>query len=307
MLVFLLLTTFLVNKASAQACMTGAGAGPCLNNMCTPGFTCIQDINECCPDASLITTVATLAPACVDKVNPTTGVSDCAARASLCNDATYYAVMTDQCPRTCGRCSGSTTNTTANSTCVDLINPTTGVSDCPQRVALCTDSNYSTLMRTGVVLIDCLPGGDYSSRCEQLDRNDFCFLRFTQMGNVCTGANYAGMDKELVHHQEQVSRTIEKELDEDRKKKALKLLLLGFNESEKRQRRYVVNLNLIAGMVEVINAVSATAKSFQNPASEDAHLSLQAPFIRRTTLGYLMLPDESNIWGAVATSPETWM
>ncbi|PIO69411.1 shTK domain protein [Teladorsagia circumcincta] len=188
MLVFLLLTTFLVNKASAQACMTGAGAGPCLNNMCTPGFTCIQDINECCPDASLITTVATLAPgettvssatvstvsgatvtvptastasselcktlmmtfsyslrafaACVDKVNPTTGVSDCAARGSLCNDATYYAVMTDQCPQTCGRCSGSSTNTT----CVDKINPSTGVSDCPALSHLCTNTAYTALM-----------------------------------------------------------------------------------------------------------------------------------------------------------------
>ncbi|KAK6019116.1 hypothetical protein OSTOST_15259 [Ostertagia ostertagi] len=43
----------------------------------------------------------------------------------------------------------------------------------------------------------------------------------------------------------------------------------GFTESEKRQRRYVVNLNLIAGMVEVIHVVSATARKFQNPNSEE--------------------------------------
>ncbi|KAK6015407.1 shTK domain protein [Ostertagia ostertagi] len=59
--------------------------------------------------------------------------------------------MTDQCPRTCNRCSTNSTATTTitnSTTCVDLTNPTTGVSDCPQRVALCTDSNYIALMRT---------------------------------------------------------------------------------------------------------------------------------------------------------------
>ncbi|KAK6039629.1 shTK domain protein, partial [Cooperia oncophora] len=127
-----------------------------------------QLIRVVIPDATTVTTVAgatvttvssatatvsssasTASTSCVDKLNPSTGVSDCPARASLCNDATYYSVMTEQCPLTCGRCSGSSTNTTTtnSTTCVDLTNPSTGVSDCPQRVALCTDSNYITLMR----------------------------------------------------------------------------------------------------------------------------------------------------------------
>ncbi|KAK6039630.1 shTK domain protein [Cooperia oncophora] len=80
---------------------------------------------------------------CVDKLNPSTGVSDCPARASLCNDATYYSVMTEQCPLTCGRCSGSSTNTT---TCVDKVNPSTGVSDCPALAYLCNNAAYTTLM-----------------------------------------------------------------------------------------------------------------------------------------------------------------
>ncbi|VDO80923.1 unnamed protein product [Heligmosomoides polygyrus] len=96
-----------------------------------------------------ITTVAStyvtssVTTTCVDKVNPSTGVSDCAAQASLCNDATYYAVMTVQCPKTCGRCSSSTSY---SSTCVDKINPSTGVSDCSALAYLCTNTAYTTLM-----------------------------------------------------------------------------------------------------------------------------------------------------------------
>ncbi|KAL6744416.1 hypothetical protein Aduo_017354 [Ancylostoma duodenale] len=87
--------------------------------------------------------------ACADKLNPKTGTSDCPSMASYCNDATYYSLMTDQCPRTCGRCSTSSTNstnaTTAN-TCVDKINARTGVSDCPNMASYCNDSRYYALM-----------------------------------------------------------------------------------------------------------------------------------------------------------------
>ncbi|CAI5439129.1 unnamed protein product [Caenorhabditis angaria] len=81
---------------------------------------------------------------CSDRVNPSTGVSDCPSRAYLCNDSTYYDVMTYQCPSTCGRCSSS--STTSSSTCVDLLNPSTGVSDCPSRAYLCTNAVYYSLM-----------------------------------------------------------------------------------------------------------------------------------------------------------------
>ncbi|CAJ0939185.1 unnamed protein product, partial [Mesorhabditis belari] len=53
---------------------------------------------------SKVQVVPTVAPTCVDAINPMTGVSDCSARRSLCNDPRYYTVMTEQCPRTCNRC-----------------------------------------------------------------------------------------------------------------------------------------------------------------------------------------------------------
>ncbi|CAJ0569117.1 unnamed protein product, partial [Mesorhabditis spiculigera] len=39
---------------------------------------------------------------CVDAINPATGTSDCPARRSLCNDATYRTLMQQQCCATCG-------------------------------------------------------------------------------------------------------------------------------------------------------------------------------------------------------------
>ncbi|KAF8387204.1 hypothetical protein PRIPAC_76346 [Pristionchus pacificus] len=82
---------------------------------------------------------------CTDLVNPSTGVSDCTSTAYLCNDSTYYDMMTTQCPATCGRCSGSSSST---ATCVDLVNPSTGVSDCPSSSYLCNDSTYYDFMTT---------------------------------------------------------------------------------------------------------------------------------------------------------------
>ncbi|GMR45227.1 hypothetical protein PMAYCL1PPCAC_15422, partial [Pristionchus mayeri] len=37
--------------------------------------------------------------------------------------------------------------TTASTTCVDLLNPLTGVSDCPSRAYLCTNSVYLSVCR----------------------------------------------------------------------------------------------------------------------------------------------------------------
>ncbi|GMT21890.1 hypothetical protein PFISCL1PPCAC_28516, partial [Pristionchus fissidentatus] len=84
---------------------------------------------------------------CVDLVNPRTGVSECASRRNLCNNSAYYALMTTQCPRTCGRC-GSTTSTTARPGCVDLKNPSTGVSECAQNARLCNNPAYYSFMTT---------------------------------------------------------------------------------------------------------------------------------------------------------------
>ncbi|PIO53584.1 shTK domain protein, partial [Teladorsagia circumcincta] len=47
--------------------------------------------------------------ACKDLLNPRTGVSDCPNVAYLCNNPVYYTLMTQQCPRTCNRCPGTST------------------------------------------------------------------------------------------------------------------------------------------------------------------------------------------------------
>lgn len=59
-------------------------------------------------DLSHQTTVLLSSSACVDLVNPSTGISDCSSRRSLCNNTAYYSFMTTQCPKTCGRCTSTT-------------------------------------------------------------------------------------------------------------------------------------------------------------------------------------------------------
>ncbi|EPB73731.1 shTK domain protein [Ancylostoma ceylanicum] len=88
---------------------------------------------------------------CVDKVNPKTGRSDCPSVAYLCNNSIYYTLMTEQCPKTCNRCNGATAAPTAApptvSTCQDLVDPRTGVSNCPQVAYLCRNPLYVSLMQ----------------------------------------------------------------------------------------------------------------------------------------------------------------
>ncbi|KAF8370767.1 hypothetical protein PRIPAC_77196 [Pristionchus pacificus] len=97
--------------------------------------------------ASATTTLASTT--CVDLLNPLTGVSDCPARASLCANSVYLDVMRVQCPRTCGFCttsSGTSTNSTSTTSCVDLVNPNTRVSDCPNMKIYCDNAIYKPLM-----------------------------------------------------------------------------------------------------------------------------------------------------------------
>uniref|UniRef100_A0A1I7TV23 ShKT domain-containing protein n=1 Tax=Caenorhabditis tropicalis TaxID=1561998 RepID=A0A1I7TV23_9PELO len=133
---------------------------PDLNGSCPPGFTIITG-SGCCPDADVFTITTTTTAAavtttrtavtstnCVDLTNPSTGTSDCPSRAYLCTNSIYLTLMRQQCPRTCGYCTGGTVTTTrTTTTCADLTNPSTGTSDCPARAYLCNNSAYLTLMR----------------------------------------------------------------------------------------------------------------------------------------------------------------
>ncbi|VDL78353.1 unnamed protein product [Nippostrongylus brasiliensis] len=74
---------------------------------------------------------------CVDLINPSTGVSDCPRLSYLCSDPIYYNLMTQQCAKTCNRCTDVTTSPGG----------TTGISDCTRMASYCTNAVYSALMR----------------------------------------------------------------------------------------------------------------------------------------------------------------
>ncbi|PAV79570.1 hypothetical protein WR25_05072 [Diploscapter pachys] len=126
---------------------TGVSGRCGVSTTTTASITCVDKLNPTTGVSGRcgVSTTTTASITCVDKLNPTTGVSDCPGMASYCNDTAYYNLMTDQCPKTCGRCGVSTT-TTASITCVDKLNPTTGVSDCPGMASYCNDTAYYDLM-----------------------------------------------------------------------------------------------------------------------------------------------------------------
>uniref|UniRef100_A0A183GLI6 ShKT domain-containing protein n=1 Tax=Heligmosomoides polygyrus TaxID=6339 RepID=A0A183GLI6_HELPZ len=67
----------------------------------------------------------------------------------LCGNALYADVMRVQCPRTCGFCTdaGSTAMPPVGPTvCQDLVDFSTGRSDCGDRYSLCRNPIYRTLM-----------------------------------------------------------------------------------------------------------------------------------------------------------------
>ncbi|GMR51781.1 hypothetical protein PMAYCL1PPCAC_21976, partial [Pristionchus mayeri] len=98
----------LAHRSWAQTCGT-TPLGPCLDTMCPTGTTCLTNLSPavCCNTASIVTTTTTTTQAtttvptsnCVDRLNPTTGVSDCPSRAYLCTNTVYYTLMTQQCPK----------------------------------------------------------------------------------------------------------------------------------------------------------------------------------------------------------------
>ncbi|PAV75246.1 hypothetical protein WR25_19840 [Diploscapter pachys] len=126
---------------------TGVSGRCGVSTTTTASSTCVDKLN---PNTGVsgrcgVSATTTASITCVDKLNPKTGVSDCPRMASYCNNAAYYDLMTDQCPKTCGRCGVSAT-ATASSTCVDKLNPNTGVSDCPRMASYCNNAAYYNVM-----------------------------------------------------------------------------------------------------------------------------------------------------------------
>ncbi|XGW06723.1 hypothetical protein V3C99_016780 [Haemonchus contortus] len=160
-LLITLLSISITVQAQYQSCANG-GSGPCLAGTCPNGQTCIQTgptEQVCCENSMIVsaTTTTTVAP-CRDLLNPRTGVSDCPNVAYLCNNSVYYNLMTQQCPKTCNRCPGSpgaatgagtgtATIAPATTNCRDLVNPTTGTSNCAQMYSYCQNPLYRALMR----------------------------------------------------------------------------------------------------------------------------------------------------------------
>ncbi|KAK6758511.1 hypothetical protein RB195_015999 [Necator americanus] len=140
-------TTACVDKLNPK---TGVSDCPSMVSYCNNSVYYTLMTDQCprtcgrCSTSSTSSTTTT----CVDKVNPTTNVSDCPNMVSYCNDSRYYTLMTEQCPKTCGRCSSTSVVSSSSSTnCVDKLNPSTNVSDCPGMASYCRVTSYVTLMK----------------------------------------------------------------------------------------------------------------------------------------------------------------
>ncbi|CAJ0575653.1 unnamed protein product, partial [Mesorhabditis spiculigera] len=139
-------------SSSEGPCFTAAGTTCTLNSGATNGVCTNSADGVVCCDPTLVvaastTGATTTTPACVDKTNPSTGVSDCAARvaAGYCTRKYYTTLMKQQCRKSCGYCSSSS-STNSTSTCADLTNARTGTSDCPRLSYLCSNSQYQSIM-----------------------------------------------------------------------------------------------------------------------------------------------------------------
>uniref|UniRef100_A0A8R1TQY0 ShKT domain-containing protein n=1 Tax=Onchocerca volvulus TaxID=6282 RepID=A0A8R1TQY0_ONCVO len=77
---------------------------------------------------------------CVDRA-PANKPSSCPQLVHLCSNTVYQKLMMEQCPRTCGRCSGNATS----DTCQDKA-PPSEPSQCLSLTYLCNNALYRDLM-----------------------------------------------------------------------------------------------------------------------------------------------------------------
>uniref|UniRef100_A0AC35FKL9 ShKT domain-containing protein n=1 Tax=Panagrolaimus sp. PS1159 TaxID=55785 RepID=A0AC35FKL9_9BILA len=150
----------LTDADGTVSCPTGFTANTTVvpPTCCITSATCLAALLEngiyICPTTLTLTngvfccnSTTTTNTTCRDLIGPR-GYSDCPARAYLCNNTVYYTLMTQQCPRTCGRCTtnSTTTVTSTSTTCVDLA-ATGRTTDCPSVSYLCTNALYRSVMQ----------------------------------------------------------------------------------------------------------------------------------------------------------------
>ncbi|KAK0400634.1 hypothetical protein QR680_015362 [Steinernema hermaphroditum] len=141
-----LILVFLVRfSASQQVCIAGQciAGQKCVNNVCVDDTSANPCIGGICPGTLTCTN-----DVCVENSPPCADINyDCANKAYLCNNSVYYDFMTQQCPKTCGRCAaGDGGNTGGVTNCQDRLNPQ-GYLECPQKAYLCSNVVYHDLMK----------------------------------------------------------------------------------------------------------------------------------------------------------------
>ncbi|CAJ0565844.1 unnamed protein product, partial [Mesorhabditis spiculigera] len=166
----IILALALFGTSAALNCTSALGpclsSASCISVSATQGTICTA--NGCCAGANLIdgsTTAFTCSGGAIGPCN-----------AGACPASTDTACVGTQIDGVGQCCPGSgivpvttTTSTTrtTTATCVDLLNPVTGVSDCPKRRALCGDSTYYSVMAVQCrrTCGFCATTSSYSSTC----------------------------------------------------------------------------------------------------------------------------------------------